>query len=90
MSYDESLKFFRLNIRIAREVRRDFFDILHSSFFINNFLTIFYGILYFFTLEVRHLGKNQYIKKILRTSYSLPNNMLLEIYLQERGIQIQM
>ena len=24
---------------------------------------IFYGILYFFTLEVRHLGKNQYIKK---------------------------
>ena len=24
---------------------------------------IFYGILYFFTLEVCHLGKNQYIKK---------------------------
>ena len=35
---------------------------LNSTFFINNFLTTIFGISYFFTLEVPHLGKNQYIK----------------------------
>ena len=48
-----------------------FFIILHSSFFIKNVLTIFYGILYFLTLEVRYLGENQYIKKTLRTSLAI-------------------
>ena len=44
-----------------------FLIILHRSFLINNFMAIFNEILYFFTIEVPHLGKNQCIKKILPT-----------------------
>ena len=40
---------------IVQGSKQDFFIILHSSFFINNFLTTFYGILYFFTLEALEL-----------------------------------
>lgn len=44
---------------------------MRSSFVINNYLTIFQASLSLFTLEVRHLAKNQYIAKILRTSIAI-------------------
>ena len=60
-----------LELRFPKEVRRLFFIILYSSFFVNKFLTIFYEILYFFTSEMRNLRKNQYIEKILGTSLAI-------------------